>query len=487
MLKLLRNKKVSKKIFYVLAALIIPAFVVWGSASVMDKNKAPNIAGRMFDEKVSIDKFREAYQTWRIQLRYQYGDKANEVAAFLNPLQATWERLIILHETKRRNIWVTDQEVVRQITGMPFLQRNDRFDKQAYSLFLKYTLGVGARQFEESLRQNLAIAKFFTEVTKDISVTDEEVREAYEKESVTTRVRYLDFPYGGYKDTVTVTQEDIEDYYATSKETLRVPPQINTNYIGLDFSDEEQGLAREQMGEAIQKALGEARQQGLKLTAQKLGFEMKETGFFGFEDPIPDFGWLPQLSKILFDLPVLSFSKIIQTGRGMYIFQIIEKKDAYIPDLKEATARIKEILTEQKSKELARTKAEATLEMINTQGRSFDETAKKAGAEIKETEDFTREAYISELGMAPALKEAAFALEEGGVAKEAIELEQGFLVIQSLKTPELDEEVFKEEKEAFGRKVLKDKRDAAFNEYFLSLRERARVESYVNEDSLRLR
>ncbi len=352
---------------------------------------------------------------------------------------------------------------------------------------MKYTLGVGARQFEETLRQNLAIVKFFAEVTKDISVTDEEIREAYEKENVTTRVRYLSFPYSGYRDSVTVAQEDIENYYATSKETLRVPPQINTNYIGFESDDVERAPPGEEMKETMRKALGSARQQGLKLTAQELNVEMKETGFFGLEDPIPDFGWLPQLSKILFDLPVLSLSKIIQTNRGMYIFQIIEKKDAYIPDLKEAAPRIKEILIEQKSKEMARAKAEAFLEMINTQGMSFDEAAKKAGAEIKETEDFTREAYISELGMAPALKEAAFALKEGSVAKETIELEQGFLVIQSLKTPELDEEVFKEKKEAFGRKVLQNKRDEAFNEYFLSLRERARVESYVDENSLRLR
>ncbi len=485
MLKLLRNKKVSKKIFYVLAAIIIPAFVVWGSASVMNKDKTPNIAGRIFGEKVSIDKFRQTYQDWRIQLRYQYGNRANEVAAFLNPLQATWERLIVLREIKKRNIWVTDQEVVQQITRMPFLQRNDRFDKQAYERFLKYTLGVGARQFEEALRQNLAIAKFSAEITKGIGVTDEEIREEYEKENVATRVRYLDFPYDGYMDDVNVTEDDIRNFYATSKEDLRVPPQINTNYIGLEFDDEEAGLTREEMEKAIQEAMQSARRQGLKLTAQELKFELKETGFFGFEDPIPDFGWLPQLSKILFDQPVLSFSKIIQMSRGMYIFQIVEKKNAYIPDLKEAAGHIKEILIERKSKETARAKAEAFLEMINTQGLSFEKTAAKTDAEVKETEDFTREAYVSELGMAPALKEAAFALEEGSVAKEVIELEQGFLVIQSLVTPELDEEVFEEEREAFGHKVLKGKRSAVFSEHFLALRERARIVNYVNADSLR--
>jgi len=485
MLKLLRNKKVSKRIFYVLAALIIPAFVVWGSASVMRKDKSPNIAGQLFGEKVGFDQFRQTYQDWRIQLRYQYGDKASEAAAFLNPLQATWERLIVLHEIKKRNIWVTDQEVVRNITRLPFLQRNGRFDKQTYELFLKYTLGVNARQFEETLRQNLAIAKFMAEVTKDINVGEEETRQEYEKENVATRVRYLLFPFDGFKDDVSVTEDDIKDFYGTSRETLRVPPQINTNYIGFEFEDEEAGRPREEMEKTMQEALQSARRQGLKLTAQELGFELKETGFFGFQDPIPDFGWLPQLSKILFDLPVLSFSKIVQMDRGMYIFQIVEKKDAYIPDLKEAAGRVTEILTEKKSKEMARAKAEAVLETINTQGLSFEEAAAKAGAEVKETDDFTRKAYVSELGMAPALKEAAFALEEGSVAHEVIELEQGFLLIQSLETPKLDEETFEKEKEAFGNKLLQDKRGAAFNEYFLALRERARIVNYVDPDSLR--
>jgi len=486
MLKLLRNKKVSKKIFYVLAALIIPAFVIWGSASVMDKKKGPGIAGRIFGEKVSIDQFQEAYRNWGIQLRYQYGDKAKEAAAFLNPLQATWERLIVLHEIKKRNIWVTDKEVVDHIRKIPFLQRSGRFDKQAYDLFLKYTLGVNARQFEETLRENLAMAKFSAEVTKDISVTDEEVREEYEKENVSTRVRYVAFPYDGYKDGVTVTEEDMKRFYATSREDLRVPPQINTNYIGLDLEDEkETGRTREELQKTMQEALQSARRQGLKLTAQELGFELKETGFFGFEDPIPEFGWLPQLSKILFDLPVLSFSKIVQTSRGMYIFQIVEKKEAYIPDLKEAAGRITEILTEQKSKEAARAKAETLLEAVREQGASLEEAAAQAGAEVKETEEFTREAYVSELGMAPALKEAAFTLKEGEVAEDVIASEQAFLVVQSLLTPEINEELFEEKKDAFRDKVLKEKRNAAFNEYFLALRERSRVENYIDPDTFR--
>jgi len=485
MLKLLRNKKVSKRIFYVLAALIIPAFVIWGSATVIKKDKAPDYAGRVFGEKVSIETFMRTYQNWRIQLRFQYGDRANEVAAFQDPLQATWERLVVLYEIKKRQIAVSDREVIQQITNMPFLQRGGRFDKQAYDFFLNRVLGVSARRFEEALRESLAMVKFSAEITKNISVTDEEARQEYEKENVTTRVHYVTYPYDGYKDEVTVTEEDVRDFYARSRETLRVPPQINADFIGYEFEEDGTGPGREEMGKKMQDALQKCRQQGMKLTAQDMNLEIKKTDFFGLEDPIPEFGWLPQLSKILFDLPVLSFSKIIETSRGMYIFQIAEKKEAYIPDLKEAQPRIKEILTGKKSKEVARARAEAFLDMVRTKGLSFDEAAEETGAEIKETEDFSRTAYVAELGMAPNLKEAAFGLKEGEVAKDVVEHEQGFLVVESLATPKLDEETFVKEKEAFGRKVLSDKRNEAFNTYFLSLRERARVQNFIDPASLR--
>jgi len=485
MLKLLRNKKVSKKIFYGLAIIIIPAFVVWGSSSVMKKDKGPSVAGRIFDKKVSIDAFQKAFETWKIQIRYQYGEKAAEMAAFVDPLQATWERLIIMHEIKRRGLRVTDKEVVQNITNMPFLQRNGRFDKQAYELFLKYSLGVSGRQFEEALRQNLLVYKLSAMVTKDVSVSDSDIREAYENESVQTALRYVAFPYDGYLDDVTITEEDISAFYASSKEALRVPPHINTSYVGFEFDDEELGLTRDEMNVKIRNALSTSRSKGLKLAAQELNFEIKETGFFGFEDPIPEFGWLPQLSRILFDLPVLSFSKIIQTSRGMYVFQITKKKPAYIPELKEAVPRIKEILTAQKSKELAKQKAQEFLDLTTTKGRSFDEAAQQLGAEAVETEEFTREAYISELGMAPNLKEAAFKLTEGETPSNAIENEQSFLVIKSLMTPTLDEEEFEKEKEAFGQKVLANKRSATFNAYFISLRDRAGLRNFMDGESLR--
>jgi hypothetical protein len=56
---------------------------------------------------------------------------------------------------------------------------------------------------------------------------------------------------------------------------------------------------------------------------------------------------------------------------------------------------------------------------------------------------------------------------------------QGFLVIQSLQTPSLDEEKLKKEFEDFKKAALEQKRNEAFNAFFEGLKIQAHLVSYV--------
>jgi hypothetical protein len=487
MLKILRRKDVSKKIFYVLAALIIPAFIAWGTMGKDDKEGGPrgNVAGRIFDQAVGLDDFRIALNAWKTQLALQYGDKANEAAQMMDPIQGTWDRLIMLHEAKRRWIKVTDKEVVEAITRFPFLQRNGVFDPKAYQLFVQYSLGMpSARLFENQLRDNLAMAKVFKDMTKDVTVTDEEVRAEYEKVSVTTQVRYAAFLYAPYKEGVAATEDEIKKFYETSKEALKIPPQISVAWLGVEF-EKMPGVTKAQAEEKITTAMKSSRTKGLAEAGKEVGLEVQESGYFGYEDPLPNFGWLPQLSTILFDLPVRGFSKLIEMKRGVFFFQILDKKDAYIPEMKDAIEKIKLLIIEQKAKEIAQNKAKAFLDVIKVQGKTFAEALQGQGLESKETPEFTRESYIPELGLAEPLKEASFNLQADAVASDPIALEQGLYVIQSMKTPALDEEKFKKDKDAAHEAVLDKKRSEAFDAYFKNLKGQARLTSFVDEGMFR--
>ena len=55
LLKFLRKRKNMKRIIWVLAILIIPAFVIWGAGtSDKKKRKGPDYAGKIFDRKVTV-------------------------------------------------------------------------------------------------------------------------------------------------------------------------------------------------------------------------------------------------------------------------------------------------------------------------------------------------------------------------------------------------------------------------------------------------
>ena len=502
MLRMLRKKKVAKRIFYVLAAIIIPAFVIWGSASVINKKDGvPNVAGRIFGKNISYDQFQEAMTAWKTHILLQYGEEAEKnLGSLFDPINGAWDRLILLHEVRRRGIRTTDKDVVEHIARLPFLQRNGRFDPQSYELFLKYTLRMDARQFEEAARQDISMTKLYEAVTQQVAVTDDQAREEYKKQHTETRLRYVLFSPQNYKNSVAVTDEELSKYYETSKENFRVPPQINAVYCMIPYKTETTLEEKAKAQETMQKIARQAKGAGLKTAAQDAGLEAKETGFFGFNDPIPALGWLPQIKTALFDTPQGAFTQPLETERGIYLFGILEKKDAYIPEFKEAKDRVRTALVEEKASQVAfqnaqdfvnRVKNTETKEKPEAAGKAektavrpavpFDRAAEAMGLSAKETPPFTKDSYIPELGLATVLKDAAFSLKKDEIYDKPVSTPQGFLVIQSLQTPSFDEEKLKKEFEDFKKAMLEQKRNETFNAFFEGLKIQAHLVSYVKQ------
>ena len=65
MLKLLRNKNITKVVLWALLILIVPAFVLWGTGSLGgSKGKGPTYAGKIDGKKVSFEQFGNALATF---------------------------------------------------------------------------------------------------------------------------------------------------------------------------------------------------------------------------------------------------------------------------------------------------------------------------------------------------------------------------------------------------------------------------------------
>lgn len=515
MLKLLRKKGVAKKILWVIAVVIILSFGFFGTAYLLTGNQTTDYAGTLFGKKVGLDEFRKAYQDVRLQALIRFGDKFNDIARFLNLEAEAWDRLILLHEVKKRKIKVGNEEVIESIAQYPFFQRDGQFDPLLYNDILRYALRISAREFEEGMRDNLKFAKLFQQETESIAVTDQEVREAFNRQNEKIQASYILVTPEQFQKDVSVSDEEAKDYYTQNKNEFIVPPTISVEYIGLDFPPPEGSLTAkpeskkeeaedattapaqpaatptvtEEMKRPVREKAKTVFQDllvnpDMQAVAQKHNTEVKSSGFFSMEQPDLALGWSYELLLKLFQMNENAVNEPFETARGMLIVKVKQKKDAYIPEYNDVAGKVSEAVVKSKAKAIARQKAEDYLELIQeafakTELKDFAQTVKSLGLEIHQTPVFSHGEYLPVIGISKEFQDTAFALTEQDKLSGVVATETGYSVLHLDSRVPADEKNFEEQKAALSETLLNERRTQAFNDFLSNLRLKANLTSHI--------
>lgn len=211
-MKFFRTKGVTKFVLWTILILILPAFLLWGTeALTRSKQKGPAFAGFVGSQRISFNALYESMMAVRSQIILNYGNQPDMVRKLTDdrPMMAKlgWERIIMLNETKRNKVRVSDRDVANYLRSHPLFLRNGRFDEKIYSHLLQYTVGLTPRAFEEFIRENLAIIRLQEGMVKDITGADDEAK--------AKRTKFLDDWFTklseGAKLNIDLTE--IEQYY----------------------------------------------------------------------------------------------------------------------------------------------------------------------------------------------------------------------------------------------------------------------------------
>ncbi len=466
MLKQLRNKKTSKKVWIVLAILIVPAFVLWGAGSFMgDKgNGRSGYVGKIFGKKISALEYNEALEAVRNQAFIQFGDNLAEVQKYLNLETQAWERIILLAEAKRRGIKTKDREVIETVESYPFFQRNGRFNERIYQDMLKYAFRAQARVFEEQVRQNLAISKLFGQVTDTVKIEDNERRMEYEKANEQVSVYYIAALPADFAKAVTPTDNEVSAYFANNKLEFKEPLSFNLEYIASESEDKINGiLPHLKKKEYFNKLLKDTK------------LEMKETGLFAETSPIPGIGWLPQVTELLFKVKIGQFLPVLKMDKTYYLIRLKERKEPFIPEFDKIKDKVKEALIKQRSTDIAKKKIEECYAQLkqnytNNPGTAdFERTAASFGLKSNSTSMFKYGSYIEGIGASDAFWIYTKNLKENEPSK-VISLPSGFYIIKIKSRLPVDENKFKEEAAEFGKKLLLQKKQEHFTSFVTELK-----------------
>lgn len=531
MLKQLRQKKTMKRILWTLAVLIIPPFVFWGAGSALhSKQKGPDYAGTIFGKKISFEEYTAAWQATKNRAIMTYGQKLDEIYESLDLDKQAWDRLILLREAKKRRIRVSDDEVINTIQSFPFLQSKGMFDQRAYDLVLKQVFRIEARQFEEELRDTIAISKLADSIIKGIKVTDQEVADAYKNENEKSKISYILISPATFKKNILIPEAELKKYYQDNAESFRVPDQVNIDYLGFEFPDYQNDIQVkdeevksyyekhkdgfdpkkkfEDLKDAIknqliqekakEKALTAAEKidytlsdktKSLEGVAKENGLLVKETGFFAKEGLIPQIGWFPEIQKTAFKLNIGEKSELIKSkagfAKGYYIISLKEKKPAYIPVYDEVKQQIENILKSERAKKAAYKEAQRLhkkiAELIKTKNMKFNDAAASLKHNPKYTEPFARTGYVQGVGSGSEFGDAAFGTKPGDFSP-VTKTQAGFCIFTVVEITPIDQEKFKKEKEDFTKKTVEGKKSKMLDDWYTKLIETANLKSNVSPE-----
>jgi peptidyl-prolyl cis-trans isomerase D len=334
MLKTMRqNTKII--LWIILIAFVGTIIFAWGMNVTGRRQGGSDTIGVINGQKISFQQFYRAFQNLYTQTQERM-DQQIDLETFRRLRDETWNQIVnqilLAEEIEKRNITVTDEELLHYIRNNPppyimsneALQTDGRFDPQKYAQVLadpRYDW----RPLENQYRAMIPMQKLQNLITATVRVTDAEVLEEFIETHEKVQARYVSFQPGKYTvDEEDFTEAAIERYYREHQEDFQQPRQADLDYVFLEKtpgpSDEdsaraELSLIRERIlaGEDFAE-LAEVFSQGP--TAEKGG----DLGFFGRGDMDSVF------EATAFALEEGEISEPIRSAFGWHIIKAEEKR-----------------------------------------------------------------------------------------------------------------------------------------------------------------
>jgi peptidyl-prolyl cis-trans isomerase D len=286
----------------------------------------------------------------------------------------------------------------------------------------------------------------------DVSLTDDELAAFFAEHAEDFRigeqrtVDYLMIEPEQLRSTIEISAEDITSYYESNADDFLQDEQVGARHILLQINtDRTEEQAQLQMEEIRRRLDGGEDFAALALElSDDPGSKSSggDLGFFGRGEMIPEF------ETASFDALPGDLVGPVRTSFGYHLIEVLEKQPAGTRSLESSKEEIRELLSTQRSRDLAETRAQELAERIG-KGKieSVEDLRELVGEEpgitVQTTLPFGRDDHVEGVGRATAFTTAAFELSPG-VASGVVPTSQGLAILRlgqvdEPRTPELEE------------------------------------------------
>ncbi len=216
----------------ILAIITIP-FALFGIDSYLNQAGGNVAVATVAGEKISVQEFSNSIENVRNRLQSE-GQKVDS-ALLDSPelkqsvLDGLITRRLVNKEVQREHFKISDDQLNQHILSMPEFQDNGKFSEDLYQKTLKQNK-LTAAKFENSIRSDMVTQQARDGVAKlafaPKAIAEKALQFAFQQREVTT----LDVKAADYIKQVSVTPEQVKQYYEQHKDKFKVPEQVKLEF-----------------------------------------------------------------------------------------------------------------------------------------------------------------------------------------------------------------------------------------------------------------
>ncbi|NNJ93468.1 MAG: hypothetical protein HKP57_01845, partial [Halobacteria archaeon] len=225
---------------WVILGLIFIAFAFWGLDSYL-QTSAVNYAARVNDAEISQRQHDQAYQALVQRVRERIGEdyeKAgyDEDTLRKQALQSLVTDELFVQAADSAGFSIGDAMIAARINSIEAFRQDGRFSKELYERVLGYQ-GMSPGLFEWTLQRELVADQLRNGIAATAASTDEDFTRLYRLEGQQRRFDHLRLPAELVSDQVSISEADLEDYYAQHTAEFLSPERARVQYVELDAAD----------------------------------------------------------------------------------------------------------------------------------------------------------------------------------------------------------------------------------------------------------
>jgi len=200
-------------------------------------------------DEISQQKVDEMTRRQLMQRNPQYADNPMIVKLFEGQVaQQLIQQAVLLQEAHRLGIRATDADVLHYLqtgpTGQVLFPKGKFIGQTEYAQIINDRLNMSVAQFEQDIKDNIAIQRLQAMVTANVTVSDKDVRDEYRKQNVKIKFDYAVVSSTDLEKTINPSDSDLEAFFKknAARYAHAVPEERKISYFAFTPSDVPGGL-----------------------------------------------------------------------------------------------------------------------------------------------------------------------------------------------------------------------------------------------------